>query len=1250
MATIQDCPRLYEMDFCTPTFCKESKAINDLKKAQTHKKSATRSKKLRQREKNKVFSAKEHGAKLKRNRNFANARLISVQKPLSRSNLNSAGEAFDDLYKYGTAHLRERSFARKASGIAQAPIESLQKFYPAERQKTHERPSNGEVDSPKKNGVLTQNRIAITTMAYPWGISVYTSDASQYEQLSTVLTNKETAVTTAVTTATTDSFDYIHSEESTSQRYITTATEGFPLVEYHTLTNAEKLTVKQSDDYSNTDFTTANRESSPADRSFNSVLTRPSDDSPLIPPILQSLPTIPPSFEIDIPPPVDISAALADVENEYIDPPEDSHSSDISMEDSKVNTIPGLLGLRRPKEVPQNSHFSSTIQQVPSFNVVPPPHAAGVEQRSDVKPNCLPSSDLVEIPSPESGEITHESQSATKVTKIELSTPQLPAITEEMITVIVPESVEEEPLMGVEETTAEKVVSNPGKQSVTYNRSSVLNKRRMVEKQSIFHSYPDQHSRDRGSQRPALKGMIKSAEVEVVGGPGHEDLISLLAISEGGRAAKAAKLSDANSNDEIPVSVEDRALSINEFSRDFKDSEDISYPDNEAPMNTTEIPTPRTTVAFEDLSQYESDSLSEHEQAEREELIKIALAAYEVESNDSTTAALSGAVFTNFFTAMMPMTDSDGTGIETNEEVTPVQDAPVMNSNATTFQPDSDAAKLQSMEHSMKSETSTMATTQQGKKFHSVIPEAPEGKEKRKLPGIKSLSSEFLESLEEQVSPDSSLHDGYGDSAESKKAKVMWYPMESAETKRENKNLSESDIHRWHSNLQIEGGPTSRSISQTKDGIFKVDEIFGDMVDSSENSAENATYDENQDDTYETTGIPFAQPSTMNSDEIWGSLMTNDRTPPQYLVTATDTMKQENSSSKTLTNLEETKDAKAEENYQDNVATLLEKNRTEFEDITVRGKNHPGQDLSHKTEISVSTTQQTSAKSGSYERMALMHPQTASMFMDPSADRITTSQKLPSQRGSLENNSGESYDDISSSRIIQNNSTSSLADQYAPTDFVIASRVSLPSVEINKYSEIYVEDEDSSHDIGTDDDNDRDGFEDEFPEDTKPDNNSTKERQVDIISTPSTQPPQQDATSAITENDIVRPFQEAESMEQPQVSDGQIAGEVVTSTETSDTGDSGEDYNTPCTYVSRRCCRVHRTNCPPGSSLQPVVRWYRKGNETSCRPYNYPFCSPEIEKIDKPIKYEENCVDLCFSVSEKGDNALIDQYPVAALL
>ncbi|VDM45896.1 unnamed protein product [Toxocara canis] len=83
-----------------------------------------------------------------------------------------------------------------------------------------------------------------------------------------------------------------------------------------------------------------------------------------------------------------------------------------------------------------------------------------------------------------------------------------------------------------------------------------------------------------------------------------------------------------------------------------------------------------------------------------------------------------------------------------------------------------------------------------------------------------------------------------------------------------------------------------------------------------------------------------------------------------------------------------------------------------------------------------------------------------------------------------------------------------------------------------------------------------------------------------------------------------------------------------------------------CANTNRRCCRVQRRQCPNGAKPQLVTRWFRKSGDGTCRPYQYPYCGIEVEAIDRPIKYEENCLDVCFSIEEKRRHPLFDKYPV----
>lgn len=43
-----------------------------------------------------------------------------------------------------------------------------------------------------------------------------------------------------------------------------------------------------------------------------------------------------------------------------------------------------------------------------------------------------------------------------------------------------------------------------------------------------------------------------------------------------------------------------------------------------------------------------------------------------------------------------------------------------------------------------------------------------------------------------------------------------------------------------------------------------------------------------------------------------------------------------------------------------------------------------------------------------------------------------------------------------------------------------------------------------------------------------------------------------------------------------------------------------------------------------------------------CVAYSYPYCSLDEESLDPPIKWEQDCYDLCFTAEEKRDNPIFD--------
>uniref|UniRef100_A0A914W059 BPTI/Kunitz inhibitor domain-containing protein n=1 Tax=Plectus sambesii TaxID=2011161 RepID=A0A914W059_9BILA len=68
-----------------------------------------------------------------------------------------------------------------------------------------------------------------------------------------------------------------------------------------------------------------------------------------------------------------------------------------------------------------------------------------------------------------------------------------------------------------------------------------------------------------------------------------------------------------------------------------------------------------------------------------------------------------------------------------------------------------------------------------------------------------------------------------------------------------------------------------------------------------------------------------------------------------------------------------------------------------------------------------------------------------------------------------------------------------------------------------------------------------------------------------------------------------------------------------------------------------RCCRLAtRTECPDGEKPQSVMRWSRMADNDECHSYNYAYCGIDVELEEAPIKFEQNCYDLCFTDEEKN--------------
>jgi hypothetical protein len=77
----------------------------------------------------------------------------------------------------------------------------------------------------------------------------------------------------------------------------------------------------------------------------------------------------------------------------------------------------------------------------------------------------------------------------------------------------------------------------------------------------------------------------------------------------------------------------------------------------------------------------------------------------------------------------------------------------------------------------------------------------------------------------------------------------------------------------------------------------------------------------------------------------------------------------------------------------------------------------------------------------------------------------------------------------------------------------------------------------------------------------------------------------------------------------------------------------------PCgssTTENRRCCRKPvRLVCPNGRKPQIVQRQYRNVNSPECISYSYGYCGLVIELVDNPMKFEQDCYELCYSQLEK---------------
>ncbi|VDK43241.1 unnamed protein product [Anisakis simplex] len=64
-----------------------------------------------------------------------------------------------------------------------------------------------------------------------------------------------------------------------------------------------------------------------------------------------------------------------------------------------------------------------------------------------------------------------------------------------------------------------------------------------------------------------------------------------------------------------------------------------------------------------------------------------------------------------------------------------------------------------------------------------------------------------------------------------------------------------------------------------------------------------------------------------------------------------------------------------------------------------------------------------------------------------------------------------------------------------------------------------------------------------------------------------------------------------------------------------------------------------------GSGVSCIVKILQIGEE-ECTSYLYPYCGMGVEADDRPIKYEANCLDICFTIQEKHLRPFLDHYPV----